>query len=180
MYHFHQQKNFTIYCNNMYFIFHFVFAFLFSFSRSFTIKMSSIDLDDDLIFFNLGKSFFSLDVYSLTTEFFELDSLIEEEYCSCVTSDLVMNDYPSVDQFKTTLRTKLNDKKMSDITDLLDSIEFNDKQENLELISTNVLNYLCTHNLQNTLANYEKYRWETEENYLKHGELKSKNVAFSL
>jgi len=58
---------------------------------------------------------------------------------------------------------------MSDITDLLDSTEFNDKQGNNEFISTNVMDYLRTHSLQNEQDNYEKYQWEGEENYLKYG-----------
>jgi hypothetical protein len=60
---------------------------------------------------------------------------------------------------------------MSDITDLLDSIEFNNKQENLEFLSTNVVDYLSSHSLQNDQDNYEKSQWETEENYLKYGQI---------
>jgi len=84
-------------------------------------------------------------------------------------SDLSTSDYQSIDLTDFTSPMKLNNKKMSDITDLLDSTEFNDKQANHEFISTNVVDYLHTHNLQNDQDNYEKYQWETEENYLKHG-----------
>jgi len=61
---------------------------------------------------------------------------------------------------------KLSNRKMSDITDLFDSIEFNDKQENIEF-----MNYFRTHSLQNVRDNYEKSQWETEENYLKYGKI---------
>lgn len=57
-------------------------------------------------------------------------------------------------------------KKMSDITDFLDSTELNDKQENIDSLSTNVLDSLRRQNNQNT---YEKYQWESEESYLKYG-----------
>ncbi|CAF2385868.1 unnamed protein product [Rotaria sp. Silwood2] len=119
--------------------------------------MSSIDLDDDLIFFTID----SLD-----------DD--DDEYCSCTKSDLLTNDNSSVDRIQSTSMMISNNKKMSDITDLLDSTEFNDKQENVDLISTNVLDYLRTHNLQNDQNNYEKYQRETEENYLKYGKIKTR------
>ncbi|CAF1027555.1 unnamed protein product [Rotaria sordida] len=119
--------------------------------------MSSIDLDDDLIFFNID----SLDD--------DDDDDDDDEYYSRTKSDLLTNDYTSVDRIQSTSTMISNNNKMSDITDLLDSTEFNDKQENIDLISTNVVDYLHTHNLQNDRDNYEKHRWETEENYLKYG-----------
>jgi hypothetical protein len=61
---------------------------------------------------------------------------------------------------------KLSNRKMSDITDLFDSIEFNDKQGNIEF-----MNYFRTYSLQNVRDNYEKSQWETEENYLKYGKI---------
>jgi hypothetical protein len=64
-----------------------------------------------------------------------------------------------------------SNKKMSDIKDLLDSTEFNDEQEHIDFLSTNLVDYLHTHNLQNDQDNYEKFQWETEENYLKYGEI---------
>ncbi|CAF3564705.1 unnamed protein product [Rotaria sordida] len=116
--------------------------------------MSSIDLDDDLIFFNID----SLDD----------DDDDDDEYYSRTKSDLLTNDCTSVDRIQSTSTMISNNNKMSDITDLLDSTEFNDKQENIDLISTNVVDYLHTHNLQNDRDNYGKHRWETEENYLKY------------
>ncbi len=46
--------------------------------------------------------------------------------------------------------------------DLFDSTELNDKQGNIEYV-----NYFRTHSLQNVQDNYEKFEWETKENYLK-------------
>ncbi|UJR36336.1 hypothetical protein I4U23_029064 [Adineta vaga] len=101
--------------------------------------MSSINLDDDLIIF--------------TT-----DPLDDLEYHSCTTSDLSTSvSSPSIQS---------NDKKMSDITDLLDSTDFHNSSE---LLSTDVMDYLCTHNLQNDQNNYEKSQWESEEKCLKYG-----------
>ncbi|CAF0921255.1 unnamed protein product [Rotaria sp. Silwood1] len=119
--------------------------------------MTSIDLDDDLIFFTID----SLDDDDNNDN--------DHEYCSRIKSDLLTNDYLSVDRIQSTSTMISDNKKMSDITDLLDSTEFNDKQENVDLISTNVLDYLRTHNLQNDQDTYEKHQWETEENYLKYG-----------
>ncbi|CAF4566617.1 unnamed protein product, partial [Rotaria sp. Silwood1] len=118
--------------------------------------MTSIDLDDDLIFFTID----SLDDDDNNDN--------DHEYCSRIKSDLLTNDYLSVDRIQSTSTMISDNKKMSDITDLLDSTEFNDKQENVDLISTNVLDYLRTHNLQNDQDTYEKHQWETEENYLKY------------
>jgi len=109
--------------------------------------MSSIDLDDDLIIFNID----------------------DDEYRSPALSDLSTSDYQSIDSSNFTSPMKSNNKKMSDITDLLDSTEFNDKQGNLEFLSTNAMDYLRSHSLQNDQDNYEKSQWETEENYLKYG-----------
>jgi aspartate carbamoyltransferase catalytic subunit len=80
--------------------------------------------------------------------------LDEEEYRSQIMSDLSTSDLTSP--------MKLEKKKMFDITELLDSEEF----ENLEFSSTNVVDYL---RIQNEQENYEESQWKSEENYLKYG-----------
>ncbi|CAF3427046.1 unnamed protein product [Rotaria socialis] len=118
--------------------------------------MSSIDLDDDLIYFTID----SLDD----------DDDDDENDCSCTKSDLstYANSSP-VEPIHSTSNTTSDNKKMSDITDFLDSTDINDKQESLDLISTTVLDYLHTNTLQNDQNNYEKNQLESEENYLKSG-----------
>ncbi|CAF1931341.1 unnamed protein product [Rotaria magnacalcarata] len=114
--------------------------------------MSSIDLDDDLIYFTI-------------------DSLDDDENdCSCTKSDLstYANSSP-VERVHSASNTTSDNKKMSDITDFLDSTDINDNQETLDLISTTVLDYLHTNTLQNDQNNYEKNQLESEENYLKSG-----------
>jgi hypothetical protein len=122
--------------------------------------MSSIDFDDDLIIFSLGKHFGNFMINK------ECCSLDDVEYRSCAMSDLSTSDCQSIDL---TSSIKSNDKKMSDITDLLDSTEFHDKEYNPELISVNITDYLRINSLQNDQDNYEKSQWETEEDYLKYG-----------
>ena len=58
---------------------------------------------------------------------------------------------------------------MSDITDVLDSADLHD---NSELISTNIMDYLRTHNLQNEQDTHERYKWESEEKCLQYGKEK--------
>jgi hypothetical protein len=82
--------------------------------------------------------------------------LDEEEYRSQIMSDLSTSDLTSP--------MKLEKKKMFDITELLDSEEF----ENLEFSSTNVVDYL---RIQNEQENYEESQWKSEENYLKYGKI---------
>ncbi|CAF0951099.1 unnamed protein product [Adineta steineri] len=110
--------------------------------------MSSINLDDDdLIIF---------------------DSLDDDnnEYHSPAISKLSISDCQSIDYLSP---IESNNKKMSDIIDLLNSTDFDDKQDNPELISTDIINSIRTHNLENDQDNYETYQWESEENYLKYG-----------
>ncbi len=82
--------------------------------------------------------------------------LDEGEYRSQIMSDLSTSDLTSP--------MKLEKKKMFDITELLDSEEF----ENLEFSSTNVVDYL---RIQNEQENYEESQWKNEENYLKYGKI---------
>jgi hypothetical protein len=77
----------------------------------------------------------------------------------------------SIDRSDISLMIKLNQKKMSDITDLLDEKEF----ENEEFLSMNFVDYLHTHCFEN---NEENYDWQIEENYLKYGKKKVFSIDF--
>lgn len=104
---------------------------------------------------------------------FKLDSFDDDECCSRSKSDLFSYDNTPIDRINTSSTVKSINKKMSDITDLIDSTELNNKEESLELISQNVSDCLRTHGLKTDQNNYEKPKWETEEQYLKHGNNKA-------
>lgn len=122
-----------------------------------------------ILFFLLLVNCLQRILFRIKKASFELDSFDDDEYCARTKTDSLINNHSSVDRVHSASTMKSNDKKMSDITHLLDSIELNDKQDNFDSISTDVADYLRTHSLPNNQTNYEKQKWETEEKYLKYG-----------
>lgn len=58
-----------------------------------------------------------------------------------------------------------NEKKMSDIIDLLDE----QQSENKEILSTNFVDYLRSHSFEN--EEQETFHWQNEVNHLKYGRI---------
>jgi hypothetical protein len=168
--------------------------------------MNSID-NDDLMMFAMGKKtiflFLSLLIFSIII----LDPLNtlddEDESQSHSKSDLSTSDYHSfvattdtslmVDSSPIDLMTNNNNNnnktnKMFDITELLGSPSFDDKQEicnwfeKLQPISTSspslcVMNYLRAQ----TLNHDQDIQWQIEQNHLKYGKInKFQNLIISI
>jgi hypothetical protein len=155
--------------------------------------MSSInnnDLDDDLMMFTMGKIFLFFNFIFCNSNIY-LDPLnnFDDEDESHRKSDLSTSDYHS---FVATTDTSLmvdsspveiinKNKKMFDITELLGSSSFDDKQEicnwfeKLQPISTSspslcVVNYLHAQALDHD----QDIQWQMEQNHLKYGKRKTK------
>ena len=139
--------------------------------------------DDDLMIFTMGTSFLS-SCSSLTGVAFldPLNALDESQ--TQVQSDLSTSDYHSFvapTDASVLVDTSPAQKKMFDITDLLGSSPFDDKQEashwfeKLQPISTssptlNVVDYLRAQAFKFDQDLHDKQQWQLEQNHLKYGE----------
>ena len=139
--------------------------------------------DDDLMIFTMGTSFLS-SCCSLTGVAFldPLNALDESQ--TQVQSDLSTSDYHSFvapTDASVLVDTSPAQKKMFDITDLLGSSPFDDKQEashwfeKLQPISTssptlNVVDYLRAQAFKFDQDLHDKQQWQLEQNHLKYGE----------
>ena len=137
--------------------------------------MADFDFDDDLILLAMGL--FKFCSSNVSMRFCFLDPLEDdEEYRSGVKSNLSNSDYQSIDSSNS--NDFSNDKKMSDITDLLDRsvLDGNENdEENSHCLSTSIVDCLRSYQYGKDSNNSDQYQWQLEENFLKFGSL---NIFF--
>lgn len=94
----------------------------------------------------------------------EFSDLLEDSPC------------PSIDFSQSRLTIDINlssletdEKKMSDITDLLSSSLLDDEDDIDPSLSTNMIDYLRSHSFTHETTLNDHYQWQSEENYLRYG-----------
>jgi hypothetical protein len=129
------------------------------------------DLDDDLLILRMGKAKSNAMIFDQSLDSSHLDTFEEENIRCSTTFDLSSLDSPLPNSLPS---INTDQKKMSDIADLLDSSVLHDDDDDSDTIpslSTNLVDYFrSSYRLPADSNSHESYQWQLEENYLRFGE----------